>query len=109
MIVISTNLSYMAAEVLQLSKLGRREYFLFNVTDKNIESLIDEIKSTINPPREYNVNVYPGKYGVNVVVEISGPETRKIKNIDLEISSKVLEICEKRSIECHMMERLEIL
>jgi len=92
-----------------LSKLGRREYFLFNVTDKNIGSLIDEIKSTINPPRKYNVNVYPGKYGVNVVVEISGPDVGKIKNIDLEISSKVLEICEKRSIECHMMETLEIL
>jgi len=106
---MSSKLSFMVAEVDQLSKLGRREYFLFNITDKNIGSLIDEIKSTISPPREYNVNVYPGKYGVNVVVEISGLDVGKIKNIDLEISSKVLEICEKRGIGVHVMEKLEII
>jgi len=92
-----------------VSKLGRREYFLFNISDTNLESLVDTIKSALNPPREYSVNVYPGKYGVNVVIEISGPEEEKIKNIDLEIYSKVLEICEKRSIECHLMEPLEII
>jgi len=92
-----------------MSKLGRREYFLFKISDKSLESLIDTIKSSLDPPLEYSVNVYPGKYGLNVVSEISGPDEEKIKNIDLEISSKVLEICEKRGIECHIIEPLEVL
>ena len=92
-----------------MSKLGRREYFLFDISDKNLESLIDIIRSTLTPPREYSVDVYRGKYGVNVVIEISGPDEGKIKKIDLEISAKVLEICEKRSIGVHVMEPLEVI
>jgi len=92
-----------------MSKLGRREYYLFNITDKNLESLIDEVKSTFTPPRKYSVNVYRGKYGLNITVEITGPDEEKIKKIDLEISAKVLEICEKRSIGVHVMESLEII
>ena len=92
-----------------MSKLGRREYYLFNISNKNLESLIDEIKSTLTPPRKYSVDVHPGKYGLNVTVEISGPDEGKIKKIDLEISAKVLEICEKRGIEVHVMESLEII
>jgi len=92
-----------------MPKLGRREYYLFNISDKNFESLIDVIKSTVTPPRKYSVDVYPGKYGLNIIVEISGPDEEKIKKIDLEISAKVLEICEKRSIGVHVMESLEII
>jgi len=55
------------------------------------------------------VNVYRGKYGLNITVEITGPDEEKIKKIDLEISAKVLEICEKRSIGVHVMESLEII
>jgi len=92
-----------------MPKLGRREYYLFNVSNKNLESLIDIIKSTLTPTPKYNVNVYPGKYGLNVTIEISGPDEEKIKKIDLEISAKVLEICEKRGIGVHLMEPLEII
>jgi len=99
----------MASEVEQMSRLGRREYYLFNISDKNLESLIDVIKSALTPPREYSVDAYPGKYGLNVIIEISGPDEGKIKKIDLEISAKVLEICEKRGIEVHVMESLEII
>ena len=92
-----------------MSKLGRREYFLFKISDKNLESLIDTIKSALDPPGEYSINIYPGKYNLNVVTEISGPDEEKIKKIDLEISSKVLEICEKRGIDCHVIEPLKVL
>lgn len=92
-----------------MPKLGRREYYLFDISDKNLESLIDVIKSTLTPPTKYSVDVYPGKYGLNVIVEISGPDEGKIKKIDLEISAKVLEICEKRGIGVHVMESLEII
>jgi len=92
-----------------MSKLGRREYYFFNISDKNLESLIDVIKSTFTPPSKYSVDVYQGKYGLNVIIEISGPNEGKIKKIDLETSAKILEICERRSIGAHVMEPLEII
>ncbi len=92
-----------------MTRLGRREYFLLKVSDKNIESLIDEIKSTVSLPPRYRLDIYPGEYGVDVVIEISGPEVEEIRRIDLEMSSKVLEICEKRGIEFHSIEPLQII
>lgn len=92
-----------------MSKLGRREFFFFHITDRNIDSLIDIIKSTVTLPREYTLDVYPGKYGVNAILEISGPDEERIKQIDFELSAKVLEICEKRNLGVHLIERLEII
>jgi len=92
-----------------MPKLGRREYYLFNISDKNLESLIDVIKSTLTLPPKYSVDVYSGKYGLNVIIEISGPDEGKIKKIDLEICAKVLEICERGGIAAHVMEPLEII
>lgn len=94
-----------------IAKIGRRECYLFKVGNYSIESLINIVKSVLDKmslPGEYGVNIYPGKYGVNVVIEITGPEEEKIKNIDLRVTSKILEICEKRDINCHIFERLEI-
>jgi len=90
-----------------LSKLGRRELFFFNITDKNIESIVDVIKSTINSYK-HTLDVYSGKYGVNVIIEVSGPDEERIKQIDFELSAKVLEICEKRNIEIHLIQPFEI-
>ena len=92
-----------------MTRLGRREFFLLMVSDKNIESLIDEMKSAVSPPPDYGIDIYPGKYSVDVVVEISGPDIEGIGRIDLAVSSKVLEICENRGIECHSIEPLEII
>lgn len=96
-------------EVHGLNKLGRREFFLLKVSDKNIQSLIDEIESAESFPPRYHVDIYPGEYSVDVVVEISGPDVEEIKRIDLATSSKVLEICEKRGIEGHSIESLVII
>ena len=93
--------------VVNLSKLGRRELFFFNITDRNIESIIDVIKSTINSCK-HTINVCSGKYGVNVVIEISRPDEEQIKQIDFELSAKVLEICEKRNIGVHLIQPMEI-
>ena len=92
---------------LNISKLGRRELFFFNITDRNIESVIDEIKSTLTS-HEYTLDVYSGKYGVNVIIEVSGPDEERIRQIDFELSAKVLEICEKRNIGVHLIEPIEI-
>ena len=92
---------------LNISKLGRRELFFFNITDRNIESVIDEIKSTLTS-HEYTIDVYSGKYGVNVIIEVSGPDEERIRQIDFELSAKVLEICEKRNIGVHLIEPIQI-
>ena len=92
-----------------MSKLGRRELFFFHITDRNIESLIDEIKSILTPPPEYTLDVHLGKHGVNAILEVSGPDEETIRKIDLELSAKVLEICEKRNIGVHLIEPIEII
>ena len=91
-----------------MSKLGRRELFFFNITDRNIASIIDVIKSTLPSPK-YSLDVYSGKYGVNLIIEISGLDEERIRQIDFELSAKVLEICEKRNIEVHLIQPIEII
>jgi len=36
------------------------------------------------------VDIFPGEYGMDVVVEISGADVEEIRRIDLETSPKVL-------------------
>ena len=90
-----------------MSKLGRRELFFFNITDRNIEAIIDIIKSTMTTYK-YSLDVSSGNYGVNVIIEVSGPDEERIKQIDFELSAKVLEICEKRNIGVHLIQPIEI-
>ena len=90
-----------------MSKLGRRELFFFHITDRNIASIIDVIKSTMNSYK-HTIDVYSGKYGVNVIIEIIGPDEEQIKQIDFELSAKVIEICEKRNIGVHLIQPIKI-
>ena len=91
-----------------MSKLGRRELFFFHITDRNIESIIDVIKSTMTSYK-CTLDVYSGKYGVNLIVEVSGLDEERIRQIDFELSAKVLEICEKRNIGVHLIQPIEII
>jgi hypothetical protein len=93
---------------LKISKLGRRELFFFNITDRNIETVIDEIKST-RISHEYTIDVYSGKYGINVIIEVLGPDEEGIRQIDFKLSSKILEICERRNIGVHLIEPIQII
>ena len=67
-----------------ISKLGRRELFFFNITDRNIETVIDEIRSA-RTSHEYTIDVYSGKYEVNVTIEVSGLDKERIRQVDLII------------------------
>ena len=87
--------------------MGRRELFFFNITDSNIRSIIDVVKS-IMVSHKHKIDIYPGDYGVNIVIEVSGTNEDLIKKIDFELSAKVLEICENRNIKAHLMEPMEI-
>ena len=58
---------------------------------------------------KYTLDVYSGKYGVNLIIEVSGLDEERIRQIDFELSAKVLEICEKRNIEVHLIQPIEII
>jgi len=94
-----------------------RECYFLEVSVKNIDSLIERVKSAImeiGVPHEYVINVYKNVYGccgvggIGVIIEVIGPE-EKIRVIDLKAVSKVLEICEKEDVEHHTLEALEII
>ncbi len=106
-LVCYTMFQILILEELNISKLGRRELFFFNITDKNIETVIDEIKSTLTS-QKYAIDVHSGKYGINVIIEVSGPDEEGIRQIDFILSAKVLEICEKRNIGVHLIEPIQI-
>jgi hypothetical protein len=89
--------------------LGHREYYVLEASDKNISSLIEEVRTSIKPQNEYHLNIHLGKYNVNVVAEISGADPDIIRKLDLAVSSKIVEICEKRGLECHLIEPLQII
>jgi len=52
----------------------------------------------------YLLRVFPG----NIIIEVTGPNEEKIKALDLKAVSKILEICEKGSIDYHVFGPLEI-
>jgi len=94
-----------------------RECYFIKVSGKNIDSLIERVKSAImemGVPSGYDIKVYKNVYaccgvgGIGVIIEVTGPE-EKIRAIDLKAVSKVLEICEKEGLEHHIMEPLEII
>jgi len=98
-----------------MSKMSCRECYFIKVSGKNIDSLIERVKSAImemGVPSGYDINVYKNVYaccgvgGIGMIIEVTGPE-EKIRAIDLKAVSKVLEICEKEGLEYHTLEPLE--
>jgi hypothetical protein len=89
--------------------LGHREYYVLEASNKNLESLVEEVGTSIKFPSEYHVSIHLGKYNVNIVADISGADLAVIRKLDLAVSSKIIEICEKRGLECHLIEPLQII
>jgi len=99
-----------------MSRTSCRECYFIKASVKNIDSLIERVKSAImemGVPSEYSIDVYKNVYaccgvgGIGVIVECTGPK-EKIRAIDLKAMSKILEICEKEGLEHHTLEPLEI-
>jgi hypothetical protein len=63
----------------------------------NIEQIIEEMKL----PATYNVKVFKnifsccGTAGLDIIMEVVGPDEETLKAIDLRVTSRVLEFCEK--------------
>jgi len=75
------------------------------------------VKSTTTEmgiPPGYDINVYKNVYaccgvaGLGIIIEVTGPEEKKIKAIDLKAASKIIEICEKEGLEHHTLESMEV-
>jgi len=92
-----------------MSRIGCREiYFVKAMQSRKINLLIDKIKEVVKEmgiPPEYDVRVYKNVYaccgigGLGVIIEVVGPEEKKIREIDLRAVSKILEFCEKEDYE----------
>lgn len=93
-----------------MSKIGCREiYFVKAMHSRNIDFLIDKVKSVVSEigvPPKYDIRVYKNVYacmggvaGLGLIIEVVGPEEEKIRAIDLRAVSKILEFCEKEGYE----------
>lgn len=98
-----------------MSRIGFRECHFIKVS--NIDTFIDELKSqteNFNIPKDYDLRIYKGVYGCcgssnkNVIVEIIGPDEKEIKDIDLKVMSKIMDICQQKGLEYHACEPMEI-
>jgi len=88
------------------------------VRDEDLNKFVEEMKTFLEEekvPEDYVINVYKdwvaccGYFPIGVVVEIQGPKKQPIEDLDLMIYAKIIEICERKSIEYHECRPLEVL
>ena len=100
--------------------ISRRECHLIESKDEDLNRFVEEIKSFLveqakRIPDDYAVNVYKnavaccGYFPIGITVEIKGPKNEPIKELDLMIYSKIIEICEREGVEHHECGPLEII
>lgn len=98
--------------------ISHRECHLVQSTNEDINRLVEEVATFLKKkgiPEDYTVNVYKDAVGccgympLGVAVEIKGPEDQPIKDLDLMIYSKIIEICERENIEHHECKPIEVL
>jgi len=103
-----------------LSGISCREiYFVKATRPRQIDFLIDEVKSAVREvgvPPEYDIRVYKNVYaccgvgGLSIIIEVVGSEEEKIRVIDKRALSKIIEFCEKEGYEVeHTFEQFEII
>jgi hypothetical protein len=102
-----------------MAKISCREIHFSQCPDPDqIDELINVVKQTIEEmklPSAYNVKIFKnifsccGTGGLDLILEVTGPEEETLKAIDLRASSRVLEYCEKQgySMGAHSLGRFE--
>ena len=97
--------------------LLRREFNL-DLKYEELDEFFNEIKSSLaneNIPKDHIVSVYKdqvvccGIFPMGVAIEIEGSEDKLLKELDMMMYSKVLELCEQKNIEYHESQPLEVL
>lgn len=98
--------------------IGRREFYLLDLKYDELDEFVEEVKSFIaneNIPKDYTVDVYKdqvaccGILPIGIAIEIEGPEEKPIKDLDIMMYSKIIEICERKGTEYHEYKLLEVL
>jgi hypothetical protein len=101
-----------------MTLISHRECHLVGVKNEDLNRYVEEIKTYLEKgkiPEDYVINVYKdavaccGYFPIGVFVEIQGPKKQPIKDLDLKIYAKIIEICEREGIEHHEVKPLEIL
>jgi len=101
-----------------MSKVSCRECYFIKIKGPHIDEVIEKVKSSVKKlgiPPQYDVNVYKNVYaccgvsGTGLIIEITGPEEKGIRALDLKAVSKIMEICEKEGLELHTFEPLDIM
>lgn len=92
-----------------MPKIGCREVHFAKATNPHqIDFLIEKVREAVQEmqlPVDYNVKIYKnvltccGIGGLDVIIEVAGPEEEQIKTIDLRAMSRVLEFCEKEGLD----------
>jgi len=92
-----------------LSKIACREiHFVKTTQPRQIDLLIAKIKEAVREmklPSEYDIRIYKNVFsccgvgGLDVIIEVVGPQEKKIKEIDTRVASRILEFCEKEGYE----------
>ena len=102
-----------------MPKISCREiHFSQCPNPEEVDELINVVKQTIEEmklPSAYNVKIFKnifsccGTGGLDLILEVTGPEEETLKAIDLRAASKVLEYCEKQgySMGAHSLGRFE--
>jgi hypothetical protein len=98
-----------------MPKIGFRECHFIKISD--IDALIEELKTkteTLNLPKDYDLRIYKSVYGCcgtssnNIIVEIIGTDEKQIKDIDLKVMGKLMDICQQKGLEYHACDKMEI-
>ena len=102
-----------------MSMISCREIHFNQIPNPDqVDELINIVKDIIEEmklPSTYNVKFFKnifsccGTGGLDLILEVTGPDEERIKAIDLRAMSRVLEYCEKQgySMGAHSLGRFE--
>lgn len=88
--------------------LSRRECLMMGIKDKDLDEVIGEVVASLSEvgvPEGCTVKVYKdtavccAPIPVGIIVEIEGSNEQIIKELDLKVHAKIVEICERKGIE----------
>ncbi len=101
-----------------MTVISRRECHLPLVKNEDLNRFVKEIASFLEEeklPEGYTADVYKdqvvccGCFLIGLAVEIEGANRQIIRDIDLKVYAKVLEVCERESVEYHEVSPPEVL
>ncbi|MCS7096169.1 MAG: hypothetical protein N3F10_05185 [Candidatus Bathyarchaeota archaeon] len=100
-----------------MSRISRRECLIMGLKSEEIDLVVDDLKAFLKEerlPEGYVVSVRKdfvaccGIFPLGIIVEIEGLDGGVIEDLDQRLYAKIIEICERRGIEHHKCEPIQI-